>query len=159
MMEPSFEKLLVLLASRGVRFLVVGGVAVTLQGYVRLTEDVDLLVEDSAANLRLLLQVLAGFGEGHAVELSLADFDDEEGAIRIVEETEQCQIDLFTRMSGRRYEDAITDADVLLCRGLPIPYASKRSLIAWKEGSVREKDRLDAMALRKLQEDPAAFES
>jgi predicted nucleotidyltransferase len=43
-MEPSFEKLLVLLAERGVRFVVVGGIAVTLQGYVRLTEDVDLLI-------------------------------------------------------------------------------------------------------------------
>lgn len=43
MMEPSFEKLLVLLAERGVRFILVGGVAVTLQGYVRLTEDVPLL--------------------------------------------------------------------------------------------------------------------
>lgn len=29
-MEPSFEKLLALLADRGVRFLVVGGIAVTL---------------------------------------------------------------------------------------------------------------------------------
>lgn len=117
-----------------------------------------LLVEDSSDNLRLLLQVLTGFGEGFAAELSLADFDDTEGAIRIVEETEQCQIDLFTRMSGRRYADAITDANVFVLRGLSIPYASKRSLIAWKEGSMREKDRLDALALRRLMDDPAAFE-
>ena len=47
-MEPSFEKLLVLLAEAGVRFIVVGGVAVTLQGYVRLTEDVDLLLDSKA---------------------------------------------------------------------------------------------------------------
>ena len=39
MMEASFEKLLVLLAKGGVRFVVVGGVAVAIQGYVRLTED------------------------------------------------------------------------------------------------------------------------
>lgn len=45
-MEPSFEKLLALLAGHEVRFVVVGGVAVTLQGYARLTEDVDLLVDD-----------------------------------------------------------------------------------------------------------------
>lgn len=158
MMEPSFEKLLVRLAERGVRFLVVGGVAVTLQGYVRLTEDVDLLVEDSAENIGLLLAVLTGFGEGFACELSPADFDDSEGAIRIVEETEQCQIDLFTRMSGRRYVDAITDADVLMLREHSIPYASKQSLIAWKSASVREKDRLDAMALRRLLEDGKAFD-
>jgi predicted nucleotidyltransferase len=157
MMEPSFEKVLVLLAERGVRFLVVGGIAVTLQGYVRLTEDVDLLLEDSDSNIQLLLEVLAGFGEGFAAELNQADFDDSEGAIRIVEETEQCQIDLFTRMSGKRYVDVIADADVLTLRGFSIFYASKQSLITWKESSVREKDHLDAMALRKLLEDPKAF--
>lgn len=40
-MEPTFEKLLALLTASGVRFLVVGGVAVILNGYVRLTEDID----------------------------------------------------------------------------------------------------------------------
>jgi len=50
-MEPSFEKLLGLLAESGVRFVVVGGVAVTLHGYVRLTEDVDLLVSAEVGNL------------------------------------------------------------------------------------------------------------
>lgn len=37
-MEPSFEKLLVRLADHGVQFIVVGGVAVALQGYMRMTE-------------------------------------------------------------------------------------------------------------------------
>ncbi len=157
-MEPSFEKLLVLLAERGVQFVVVGGIAVALQGYVRLTEDVDLLIEDSAENIDLFLAVLSGYGEGFAAELTRADFDDNEGAIRIVEETEQCQIDLFTRMSGRRYADVIADADTLVLRGFSIRYASKVSLIAWKERSVREKDKLDAMALRRLQADPHAFD-
>ena len=36
-MEPSFEKLLVLLADGGVRFVVVGGIAVAIQGYMRFT--------------------------------------------------------------------------------------------------------------------------
>lgn len=43
-MEPSFEKLLVLLAEATVDFIGVGGIAVSIQGYVRLTEDVDLLI-------------------------------------------------------------------------------------------------------------------
>lgn len=157
-MEPSFEKLLVLLAERGVQFVVVGGIAVTLQGYVRLTDDVDLLVENSTENIARLLAALSGYGEGFASELTRDDFDDNEGAIRIVEETEQCQIDLFTRMSGRCHADVVADAGTLMLRGLPIRYASKAALIGWKENSVREKDRLDAMALRRLQADPHAFD-
>jgi hypothetical protein len=157
-MEPSFEKLLVVLADANVDFVLVGGLAVTLQGYVRFTEDVDILIDSKPENVTRLLEVLAGYGEGFARELSLADFIVEEGAVRIVEEAEQCQIDVFTLMSGRTFSDVIGDADVFALHGREIHYASKRSLIGWKEKSVREKDRLDAMALRRLEEDPSAFD-
>lgn len=158
MMEPSFEKLLVLLAEAGVDFIVVGGIAVSIQGYVRLTEDVDLLIDGGPVNVNRLLTRLATYGEGFAGELSPEDFTDEEGAIRIVEETEQCQIDVFTRMSGRRYGDVIEDADRFDVGGYQIAIASKASLIGWKSNSVREKDQFDAMALRRLQENPQAFD-
>jgi len=158
MMEPSFEKLLVVLAESNVDYVLVGGLAVTLQGYVRFTEDVDILIDSNPENVTKLLDALAGYGEGFARELGLEDFTEEEGAIRIVEETEQCQIDVFTVMSGRTYGDVIEDADVFSIHGREIHYASKKSLIGWKEKSVREKDRLDAMALRQLEDDPAALD-
>lgn len=158
MMEPSFEKLLVLLAEAGVNFIVVGGIAVSIQGYVRLTEDVDLLIDDSTPNVERLLDRLANYGEGFARELLPEDFNDEEGAVRIVEEAEQCQIDIFTRMSGRRYSDVIQDADHFEAGGYQIAVASKASLIGWKSKSVREKDQFDAQVLRRLLEDPRAFD-
>jgi len=158
MMEPSFEKLLGVLAEARVRFVVVGGIAVTLQGYVRFTEDIDILIDQSVDNVQAFLTSLADYGEGFARELDVEDFNDEEGAIRILEEVEACQIDVFTRMSGRKYEDVIRDADHFSLREWKIAYASKSSLIGWKEKSVREKDRLDAMALRKLEQDPRAFD-
>lgn len=129
-----------------------------MQGYVRLTEDIDLLIDAEPANLSMLLELLSTYGEGFARELSLEDFTDDEGAIRIVEETEQCQIDLFTRISGRTYGDVVVDADSFPLRGKIIRYASKESLIAWKEPSSREKDRLDALALKRLAEDPRALD-
>ena len=158
-MEPSFEKLLALLAAGEVHFIVVGGVAVTLHGYVRLTEDVDILIESSGANIERLLAVLSRYGEGFAAELAPTDFDDTEGAIRIVEESERCQIDVFTRMGGKRFEDIIVDAHTFDLRGLPIRYASKPALIHWKEASVREKDRLDAIALRRLEMEDAKLKT
>ena len=157
MMEPTFEKLLVILAEAGVGFVVVGGVAVTLHGYVRLTEDVDILIEPSPANIQRFLDSLADYGEGFARELSLEDFTDEEGAIRIVEETELSQIDVFTRMSGLRYQDLKMDASILSLQGYEIAYASKAALIRLKGGSVREKDQFDVAALKQLEIDPKAF--
>lgn len=157
-MEPTFERLLVLLADGEVQFVLVGGVAVTLHGYVRLTEDVDILVERSAENISRLLETLSGYGEGFARELTIDDFSDEEGAIRVVEETELSQIDIFTRLSGMHFEDLIKDAEHLELSGRSIAFASKAALIMLKERSAREKDQLDVAALKKLEQDPRAFD-
>jgi hypothetical protein len=151
-MEPSFEKLLVHLADGEVDFILVGGLAVTLQGYVRFTEDVDILLSNEPANIRRFMDVMGAFGEGFARELTPDDFCDEEGAVRIIEELEECQLDVFTVMAGRKYADVLVDADHFDVRGRIVRYASKASLITWKERSVREKDRIDAAALRRLSE-------
>jgi predicted nucleotidyltransferase len=149
-MDTPFEKLLVRLADHGVQFIVVGGVAVALQGYLRTTEDVDVLVEASRENVTRLLDALSDYGEGFARELTADDFTDDEGAIRIVEESEFCQIDIFTRMTGLYYADLLPDAGTLDLNGRTIRYASKASLIRLKSSSVREKDRLDVIALSRL---------
>ncbi len=158
MMEPSFEKLLVRLTDADVRFIVVGGVAVILNGYVRLTEDIDLLLDSDPENITRLLDTLAGFGEGFARELTPADFSEEEGAIRIIEESEDCMIDLFTLMSGLKFADLISDAETQEVGGRRIHHASKAALIRLKSHSVREKDRLDVLALEQLRKNPKAFD-
>ncbi|MCP5534634.1 MAG: hypothetical protein H7A51_00180 [Akkermansiaceae bacterium] len=157
-MEPTFEKLLARLAEANVRFILVGGIAVTLHGYVRLTEDVDILIDNTPENIQAFLDTMSGYGEGFARGLGIADFDDEEGAIRIVETVEASQIDVFTVMSERKYEDLKKNADVFKLKEYHILYASKQDLISLKSKSLREKDRLDVMALQKLQEDPRAFD-
>ena len=65
-MDTPYEKLLAKLARAEVKFIIVGGVAVALNGFVRTTEDVDILVESSAENVTRLLNELRNFGEGHA---------------------------------------------------------------------------------------------
>ncbi len=99
-----FEKLLVALARAEVDFCVVGGLAVILNGYGRLTEDADILVNDSSANLERLLHVLTRWGEGWARELTVNDFVPQEGSIRVREENE-FDLDTFTRMRGSSLDD------------------------------------------------------
>ena len=81
-----------------------------------------------------------------------SDFGDDEGAIRIIEETELCQIDIFTRMSGLYYSDLIDKALPIDLQGRSVSIASKTDLIRLKSSSHREKDRLDVIALSRLQE-------
>ena len=59
-----FEKLLVELVHAGVDFAVVGGVAVSLNGFVRATDDLDVIVQQSRENIRKLLDCLSHWGEG-----------------------------------------------------------------------------------------------
>ena len=107
MMEPTFEKFLAHLISDDVRFIVVGGLAVTLNGYVRLTEDIDVIVDLESLNLTRFIDSLSRFGEGYGGEMELEDFTPEPGAIRLVEESEQCQVDIFSCLEGLFYDDLI----------------------------------------------------
>jgi hypothetical protein len=143
-----FEKLLADLSAARVDFIVVGGLAVAFAGYARATEDVDLLVEASTANVQRLLSALEDFGEGHARELDLEDFALEEGAVRIVE---AFPLDLFTQMSGRTYEDLLPFTDERAVANATIRHLDAEGLISLKKDSLRPKDRLDVQVLRDLQ--------
>jgi hypothetical protein len=145
-----FEKLLVALAWAGIDYAVAGGLAVILNGYPRVTVDVDILVNDSPENLRRLLDCLAGWGEGWARELKVEDFVPQEGSIRVMEEFD---LDIFTRMAGKSLEDFRPRLRYLDAAGARIPYLAPQDLILLKEGSRREKDQLDVAALRKILED------
>ena len=133
--------------------MTVGGVACSLNGFVRATEDVDILVANNTENISSLLQTLALFGQGYARELSLEDFPDEEGAVRIQEDFD---LDIFVRMGGKRYEDFLPNMRTReTAGGHTIPFLDAAGLIELKSGSVREKDRMDVYALRALiKEDP-----
>ncbi|HCL91233.1 MAG TPA: hypothetical protein P5037_06630 [Candidatus Paceibacterota bacterium] len=144
-----FERLLVALARAGVDYAVAGGLAVILNGYPRVTVDVDILVNDSPENLRRLLDCLAGWGEGWARELKIEDFVPQEGSIRVMEDFD---LDLFTRMAGKSLDYFRPRLRYLDAGGVRIPYLAPQDLILLKENSGREKDQLDVVALRKILE-------
>lgn len=142
-----FEKLLANLARSGVDFAVVGGLAVILNGYPRLTVDADILVKKSPENLQNLLDVLKNWGEGWARELTLQDFELEEGSIRV---SEDFDLDIFVRMRGKTFDDFRPNLRHFDSEGIAVAYLSPSDLIFLKEGSWREKDRLDVSAMKQI---------
>jgi hypothetical protein len=143
----TFESVLAALAAAGVDFIVVGGLAVAQAGFARTTEDVDVLVEASRPNLERLLRVLGGFGEGHAAELSPADFPLEEGCVRVAEDFD---LDLYTLMSGHTYADLLPLSEPHRVRGEAVRFLGAEGLILLKSDSLRPKDQVDVAALREL---------
>lgn len=70
------ERVLRALNDAGVRYLVVGGVAVVLHGRLRTTADLDLWVELSPANLQRAVRALATLGYRPRAPVRLEDFAD-----------------------------------------------------------------------------------
>ncbi len=58
-----------LLEAEGVEYALIGGYALALQGIVRLTEDVDILVEPTLENARRWVRALSKLPDGAAKEL------------------------------------------------------------------------------------------
>jgi predicted nucleotidyltransferase len=149
MMDTPYEKLLAKLARAEVKFIIVGGVAVALNGFVRTTEDVDILIEASSENVTRLIDELANFGEGYARGLSSADFSDSEGAVRIIEDF---PLDVFTVMRGNRYAELVRSTKTTQIGDVDVRYLNAEALIALKSDSQRDQDRIDVSALRALKD-------
>ncbi len=145
-----FEELLVGLTKAGVKFITVGGLACAFNNYVRVTEDVDILILRNKENIQTLLKFFSGYGEGFGAELEESDFQDEEGAIRVIE---VFPIDIFTVMGGHHYEDLKKMSEKIKIQETEISYLNKDGLILLKKDSVREKDRLDVIQLNFLKQE------
>jgi len=68
---PDLEALLHALAASGLRFVVIGGVAVGVHGYVRATKDLDVCPAGDRENLAILARLLS---ELDAEQLEVGDF-------------------------------------------------------------------------------------
>lgn len=71
-----FDRVFAALQGTGVRYVVVGGVAVNLHGYQRFTKDIDLVIELVPEKAIKILEALSGLGFRPNVPVRLADFAD-----------------------------------------------------------------------------------
>ncbi|MGH7336203.1 MAG: nucleotidyl transferase AbiEii/AbiGii toxin family protein [Myxococcota bacterium] len=76
MAAGSLETIFTVLEHAGVRYLVVGGVAVVLHGHPRFTADLDLVLALDTANIRAALSALAGLGYRPRAPVPADDFAD-----------------------------------------------------------------------------------
>jgi hypothetical protein len=144
-MITSYEKLLESLVQAQVKFALAGGLAVCLNGFVRTTDDVDILIDNSPDNIARLTSVLADFGDGFGKDLTASDLTNEPGAVRIYEDF---ILDIFVQMNGKTLADYSPWIGYhALKSGVQIPFLKAEALIETKKGSQREKDRADIGAL------------
>ena len=134
-----------LLNKHGAKYLVIGGYACILHGMVRTTEDVDILIEESADNYRRVIDALSELEDHAARELTLQDFE-ENVVIKVADEVE---VDISRRAWSVAYAEAASHAHQREISGVMIPFLGLRDLMVSK-GTYREQDRADIARLRLL---------
>jgi predicted nucleotidyltransferase len=77
-MLGDIERVLEALNSAGVRYLVVGGIAVVLHGHLRTTADLDLVVQLEHDNVLTAMRALTGLGYHPRAPVAAEAFADEE---------------------------------------------------------------------------------
>jgi hypothetical protein len=81
-MYPDFKELLSAFNTHNVKYLIVGGYAVSLHAQPRATKDIDILVKPDAENAKAVYAALAGFG-APLEDLAPDDFADRGSIFRM----------------------------------------------------------------------------
>jgi len=158
------ERVLEALNAAGVRYLIVGGVAVVLHGHLRTTADLDLIVQLERDNVLRAMRALTGLGYRPRAPVAAETFADEEVRESWVRDkgltvfslwsshTPTLEVDLFVREPlpfGEAY-----------ARALKVPLektfawvVSLPDLIALKSQARRPQDLEDIEALKALESD------
>ncbi len=145
---PLLEDLLTIcraLNERGARYVVVGGMAVIHAGFVRATEDIDLLVDTSPENFERIREALSVLPDQAVRDVRPTDLD----RYVVVRVADEVVVDLMKRACGVEYAEAIEAVEKAVIQGVEVPFASPELLLRLKR-TVREKDALDRQFLEIL---------
>ncbi|SRR6266446_6422528 len=141
--EDDIVRLCGALNDEGALYVIVGGVAVNQQGFLRATEDIDLLVERSKENQEKVLHALEVLPDKAVLQVEKNDLD-EYTVVRVADEV---VVDLMLSTCGIAYSEAAQDIEFKEIRGVRIPFASAKLLLRMKQ-TYREKDIADRIFLQ-----------
>jgi hypothetical protein len=162
----SVEAIVQALNAAGVRYLIAGGMAVVAHGYVRLTMDLDLILDLDEHNLRPALTALASLGYRPLAPVPLEQFIDAGIRAEWVRDKQLTVFTLFSTIHVKTEIDLFVEAPLDFARayaramskevapGLAAPFVSLDDLLAMKRQAGRTKDLLDIEQLNKLGEKP-----
>jgi hypothetical protein len=158
--------LLRFLHERGVEHIIIGGVAVNAHGFIRPSEDLDIVPDPSVENLSRLAAALA---ELNARNAEAGDFDDGEfpfdptsvkdlrqgGNFRLV--TDRGQLDILQWVAGIDMDAAYSELAAQAIEGMPanvpIRVCGLAHLRAMKQAAGRPRDLDDLQHLPQVEND------
>jgi hypothetical protein len=148
---------------KDVRYLVVGGIAVNLYGYIRLTMDLDIMIDLSEENLTKVVEIMGTLGYSPRVPVNPAEFISEKnreewikqkGAVVftfIHQKQPYRHIDIFLN-NPIDFGEAFSRKETMRIGGIMINVASIDDLIKMKSCTQRPRDIEDKVHLEKIKE-------
>lgn len=134
------------------KYIMVGGFASILNGYNRLTADVDIWIKDSKDNRRSLMHALQEIGLSTIPDLQNMDFVPGWSSITLPSGFE---LDVMTQLKGfeqQKFDACYEDANQAVIENVPVRFFHINQLIDSKKAVNRLKDRLDIEELEKIRD-------
>lgn len=145
-MNSDFKDLLRLFGVHEVRYLVVGGYAVSHHAQPRFTKDLDLWIEPSEANARRVAGALREFGIP-LIEVDEGDFAQE--GLQFAVGMPPSQLDFLTTVPGLVFAECWPTRVNVDIDGIHVSYLSKDALITAKRTAGRAQDLADLEELER----------
>jgi len=158
----SVESIVSALNQAGVRYVIVGGLAVNAHGFVRMTRDIDLVIELNEDNILRGLQALFSIGYQMAIPASPAEFANADIRQQWRMERNMIVLKLWSDSHQRTPIDIFVYepfdfgaewnklAHLELTEGLTAPIVSLESLLRMKREAARPQDLIDIQELTRL---------
>ncbi len=140
-------RLLARLGEEGVEYVLVGGQAVRLNGFLRATEDVDLLVRASRENGERIKRALSFLASSQDIEI--AWFDAKDGEPENIRVADDVIVDLLFAANGETYDSVQADVREIEIDGVRVRVLNIDGLLKTKTRT-REKDILDRSMLERI---------
>ena len=156
-----FEKIFSELNKAKVKYLVVGGMAVNLYGYVRFTGDLDIILLLSEQNLEKISKVMGKLGYAERIPVKVTELKDLQRVKKWLKEKNMqafsfvpqkdspLQIDIIIKES-LGFEEIYKRKCMKKSGKINIPVVSVGDLVKMKKTANRPQDRIDVEALKNL---------
>lgn len=136
-LNKDFREFIELLNVHEIKYLVVGGYAVTIHGYPRFTDDIDIWFWIEESNALSMIEVLKDFGFS-SLKISVSDLISPNKIIQLGYPPNR--IDLLTSVDGLEFEKCYPDKVVFEIDGLKVNFIDLENLKKNKKASGRYKD-------------------
>ena len=133
-----------------VQYIMVGGFAVNMNGYIRATKDSDLWLDDTPGNRKNFRNAYAELGYGDFPSFETMDFIPGWTQFYI---SGGIVLDIMTSMKGledKSFDECLSHARVADLNGVRVPFLHINDLIINKKAVGRPKDQLDILELEKI---------